>query len=236
MSPAERLLAVQELDTRSDQLHHRRQSLEVRERLSRASAVLQDLDERLGELEARRDELARSQKRLEDEVSTVAGKRVEVDTSMYSGQVRGPRELEALQLETVSLKRRQDELEDQIIEVMELTEPVVAERNRLGEDRTRAAAELGSLETELQAAEAEIDAELAEVGEQRVSASESIDGALLDSYEQLRSRLGGVAVARLVGSNCTGCHLTIPAVEIDRIKRAPDNEVVYCDCGRMLVR
>ncbi|KAA0233030.1 MAG: hypothetical protein EDR02_15280 [Actinobacteria bacterium] len=81
-----------------------------------------------------------------------------------------------------------------------------------------------------------MDAELAEVDEQRVSASEPIDAALLDSYEKLRSRLGGVAVARLVGSNCTGCHLTIPAVEVDRIKRAPENEVVYCDCGRMLVR
>ena len=53
----------------------------------------------------------------------------------------------------------------------------------------------------------------------------------------LRSRLGGVAVARLVGKTCQGCHLQLSAVEIDRIRRLDVDELVHCEaCGRLLVR
>ena len=49
--------------------------------------------------------------------------------------------------------------------------------------------------------------------------------------------LGGVGAARLVGPSCTGCHLTLPAQELDRIRREPPDALVFCDqCGRILVR
>ena len=47
--------------------------------------------------------------------------------------------------------------------------------------------------------------------------------ALARRYEDLRSRLGGIGAARLVDDRCDGCHLTLPSVEIDRIKhQSPD--------------
>ena len=50
-------------------------------------------------------------------------------------------------------------------------------------------------------------------------------------------RFDGVAVARLVGSHCDGCHLTLPAMELDRIRHLPEGELVTCEqCGRILVR
>ena len=41
---------------------------------------------------------------------------------------------------------------------------------------------------------------------------------LLAAYERLGQRLEGVAVARLTGGRCDGCHLSLPAVELDRIR------------------
>ena len=36
---------------------------------------------------------------------------------------------------------------------------------------------------------------------------------------------------------CSGCHLALPATEIDRIKREAPDTIVLCDqCGRILVR
>jgi uncharacterized protein len=59
---------------------------------------------------------------------------------------------------------------------------------------------------------------------------------LLATYERLRARLGGVGVARLVGTHCDGCHLTLSAVELDRVRHLPDGEVYTCEqCGRILV-
>ena len=53
----------------------------------------------------------------------------------------------------------------------------------------------------------------------------------------LRAKLGGVGAARLVNGRCTGCHLTLPATELDRIRREPPDALIRCDqCGRVLVR
>ena len=56
------------------------------------------------------------------------------------------------------------------------------------------------------------------------------------TYERQRARLEGVAVARLVGGRCDGCHLTLPAVELDRIRHESAGTLEYCEqCGRILV-
>ncbi|MEZ5140978.1 MAG: C4-type zinc ribbon domain-containing protein [Acidimicrobiales bacterium] len=52
----------------------------------------------------------------------------------------------------------------------------------------------------------------------------------------MRSQLGGVAVARLHGGACGGCHLQLPAAEVDRIKHLPEDQLATCEeCGRLLV-
>ena len=69
------------------------------------------------------------------------------------------------------------------------------------------------------------------------AAADGVDAELLATYEGLRGELGGIAVARLVGSVCGGCHLGLSAVEVDRIKKQPPDALVRCDeCGRLLVR
>ena len=59
---------------------------------------------------------------------------------------------------------------------------------------------------------------------------------LLARYEQLRSKLGGTGAARLVGGSCSGCHLTLSSMELDRVRKAPPDAVITCEqCGRILV-
>ena len=43
--------------------------------------------------------------------------------------------------------------------------------------------------------------------------------------------------AEYVGSStCQGCHLTIPATEVARIKKSPEGTISHCDnCGAILV-
>jgi hypothetical protein len=57
-----------------------------------------------------------------------------------------------------------------------------------------------------------------------------------EEYEALRRAPGGIGVARLVGSTCSGCNLTLSNVEVNRIRKAPPEQVDYCEeCGRLLV-
>jgi uncharacterized protein len=237
MSTFDDLLELQEHDTTIEQLRHRLATLPERAARDAHLESIGAHERATAEVQAHRDELAREQKRIEDEVAIVEDKVAGVDKTLYSGSVTSPRELQALQDDLESLRRRQRQLEDGVIEVMEQVEPVDADLEaRAG---VRAELDRRGAELELAVAEAEgsISAELAGVEDERSKLAAAIDPPLLERYDALRRQLGGIAVARLVGSNCGGCHLTLPAVEIDRIKHEPADAWVFCvECGRLLVR
>jgi predicted nucleic acid-binding Zn-ribbon protein len=64
-----------------------------------------------------------------------------------------------------------------------------------------------------------------------------VPAELLAEYERLRKALGGIGVARLNGNRCEGCHLTLSAMDVDRIRHEPDDVLIHCEeCGRLLLR
>ncbi|CAN5616937.1 C4-type zinc ribbon domain-containing protein [soil metagenome] len=236
MSGVEQLLDVQAHDTRADQLRHRLEHLPERAQLvERRAELAQVLAAEAGGREER-DRLGREQKRLEDEVAGLDDKAAQVDRTLYSGTVNAPRELQALQDELGALARRKSHLEDIELEIMERTEPVDAALARLDTERAQHQASIESLERSLADNEGGTRRDLADTEAARTAAAASIDADLLAVYDRLRSQLQGVAVARLVGTTCGGCHLGLSAVEVDRIRSAPADAVVHCEeCGRILV-
>ena len=231
------LLAVQEHDTRTDQLNHRIETLPLRAELAQLEVDVRAVDDQLGITQRRRDELGRSQQRLEDEIASLSERANQAEKQLYSGSVTNPRELQALQDDVASIRRRIGQLEDDELEIMELVEPVDAERAQLTGERERLDAEGARLRTALGEAESELVAELAAVQAERDAAAAEVPDELWPEYDKLRARFGGVGIARLVGSTCQGCHLALPAVEVDRIRKLPLDEAVHCEeCGRLLVR
>ncbi len=237
MSRWEPLLAVQEFDTHTDQLAHRAANLPARAALAEATERAGALDRRLAAVQERKGELSRSQQRLEDEITSLGERANQAEKQLYSRAVSNPRELQALQDDVASIRRRISQLEDDELEIMELSEPVDADLRELGAERERLAAESERITAELAEAESEIAAELAAIRAERETAAARVDPALWPDYDKLRSQLGGVAIARLVGSTCQGCHLALSAVEVDRIRKLGVDDTVRCEeCGRFLVR
>lgn len=237
MSRWESLLTVQGHDTRADQLAHRLETLPLRSQLTAVGEQVAGVDRQLAAVDERRGELSRSQQRLEDEIASLTERANQAEKQLYSGAVSNPRELQALQDDVASIRRRIGQIEDDELEIMELTEPVDAERADLVAERERLDAESERLTDELAAAEGEIASELASVRSERAAAAAEVPGELWPEYDTLRSQLGGIAVARLVGSTCQGCHLALSAVEVDRIRKLSPDELVHCEeCGRLLVR
>jgi hypothetical protein len=162
---------------------------------------------------------------------------VEVTRTLHSGAVTVPRELQALQHEQESLRRRQDHLETEELEIMEELDPLTEETAGLDARLGELATEGDRLDEALLQAEVNLEEELTAVTDRREAALVGVSDDLLATYEDLRGKLGGIAVARLVGSVCGGCHLGLSAVEVDRIKKQPPDALVTCDeCGRLLVR
>jgi predicted nucleic acid-binding Zn-ribbon protein len=95
---------------------------------------------------------------------------------------------------------------------------------------------LDDAEARLIAAEAELAAEADAETRQRTVAAEPVPADLLDHYERLRAGRGGIGVARMVGSQCGGCHLGLSAMEAARMRKLPEGELAHCEeCGRILV-
>ena len=158
------------------------------------------------------------------------------ESRLYSGEVASPRELQALQADVDQLRHHQRELENRELALMEQREPVDAELAGLEEQRRALVTEVDSIRQELEAAVGDIDAEVATEQGARDEIAAGLEGALLAEYERCRARANGVGAARLVGTTCQGCHLTIPSTEAERIKRADGARVEHCDnCGCILV-
>ena len=237
MSVFDDLLEVQEHDTAVDRLLHRRASLPERAELSEIEDELAALERELADVGARRDAVLARQKRLEAELAALEAKITEIEGRLYSGAVTIPRELQAMQAEVESLRRRQSSLEDDVLEALTEREPLDEEVARLEAARADRDRDGGRLRAEVAEAEVAIDAELAREREARAAVATGLPADLTRLYEDLRRKLGGVGAARLVNGRCSGCHLTLPATELDRIRREPPDALIRCDqCGRVLVR
>lgn len=231
----DQLLQVQERDTSLDRIRHQIEVLPARAERDAAQGALEALDASIAAQQAERDELARRQKRLDDEVETLGAKRTAHDTKLYGGTVTNARELQDLQEEIESLGRRITHLEDDELEIMELVEPIEAALVDLRSAREKQAIALDEATVRLAAEEADLAGQLATEQAARDEVAAGVTATLLTEYDQLRAGGGGVGIARLVGNQCGGCHLTLSAMEVATIRKHPD-EVTHCEeCGRLLV-
>ena len=237
MPDLHRLLELQDRDLAIDQLQHRRATLPERAALAEQQSALQRTQHALADVRAQLHEIEQAQRRIEDEVATIDAKAAAENKKLNSGSITAPREIQALSDEIDALGRRKRALEDDEIELMEKGEPLGVDVTRLEQEQATTEAEVTRLLGVIAEEEASIDSQLAALQAERASTAEGLPDDLLARYERLRAKLGGVAVARLEGDRCLGCHVSLPAVEVDVIRHAdPDAVVTHEDCGRILVR
>jgi predicted nucleic acid-binding Zn-ribbon protein len=235
--PVHALLGVQEVDSALDRLAHRRRTMPERRALAEAEAAADAVTAELDATTRRAEELAGEIRRREDEVAANEARAAALEATLDSGSGGSPRDLTAMADEVQSIRRRVSTLEDALLELLEEAETAgttTAQLQRVRDERSTA---VSSAAEAVAAVDAELDAEEAELVPRRTALREGIPAELLATYERLRSHLGGVAVAPLDGDRCSGCHLTLPATELDALRHAPPGTVVrHEECGRILVR
>jgi predicted nucleic acid-binding Zn-ribbon protein len=232
----ESLLLLQDHDGALDRLQHRRDTLAERATLAQLEGRIAQLASRRRAVVRKRDELSREERRLGDEAGALHEKAAEVEAKMYSGSVSSPRELQAMQADVEQLRRHERAVEGRELELIEAMEPVDHDLGVLDDEYSALDAELRATRSSLERAEADIDREASEERKARDAIAGEIEPPLVAEYERRRTRAQGVGVARLVGNTCQGCHLSIPSTEVDRIRRAPEGSLQYCDnCGAILV-
>lgn len=231
MTSAADLLALQDIDLKIDSRR----------------ALIADIDSRLGETEeviAAREVLAeaeaeaarvrREQRELDAQLEDLDAKIRPVETKLYDGSVRNPRDLSDLQKELVSLKARRGKLDDRGLEMMEIVES--------------SGAALAAAKKALEAAEAAWKADQRDLIEDRERAerdtgafnaerqrwAEIMEPFMLGLYESLRVKKNGRGVARVERTTCQGCRISLPSHIVQRVRTG--SQLVQCpSCERILV-
>lgn len=232
-----RLLELADLDTELGRLDHRRRTLAEHAELERLVVRSAQVRDAITVADTQLSDLDREQSRAERDVEQVR-QRIDKDRDrLDGGKVSSARELESLQSEVASLRRRQGDLEDAVLELMERREAAQSARDS-------AEAEMATVADETATVTASRDAALAEIGEQtdkagsaRATVAAGVPDELLALYDKLRVQFGGVGAAMLRRGQCEGCHVSLSMVDINAIRTAAPDEVVRCEeCRRILVR
>jgi predicted nucleic acid-binding Zn-ribbon protein len=223
-SEQQRLLELAAEDVALTQLAHRRHTLPEVAAVETAEEAQQQLSAEVVRAETEVRDLDREQTRLEADVDTVR-------------QRAAPKEMTGLQHELESLARRQGDLEDQVLELMERKE--VAEAT-LADARAGLAKATDDRERAVQLR----DDALADIADQtqrheaaRGALAAQVPDALLALYDRIRVQTGTTGAALLKARQCQGCRIELFGKELAAVRGTAPDEVVRCDnCGRILVR
>ncbi|NHC12525.1 hypothetical protein G9H71_01845 [Motilibacter sp. E257] len=237
--PAEqlRLLDLQGLDARLDQLAHRRRTLPEHAEIEQLDRDLRRLRDLTVAAETRASDLEREQAKADADVEQVRARARRDQARLDSGRVSSPKELMDLQSELASLARRQSELEDVELAVMERAEEVQSEVERLRADAAGVEGKRAAAVGRRDAAVEEIDNEAYLTQQAREAVVRDVGGELLSLYEKVRASSAGIGAAELKQRRCQGCRLELNTVDLARFRDAPSDEVLRCEeCRRILVR
>jgi len=231
-----RLLDVQAVDTRLGQIAHRRRTLPQIAELAALDGRATQLRDQVVGAQTLAGDLQRELSKAEADVELVRQRAARDQARLEAGQ-GGHKELGPLQHEIATLQRRQSDLEDAELEVMERLEAATAELERLSTEQASLQAQVDDVTTARRTQEEELDAERERLVQQRAGLVAGLDAPLLALYEKVREATGGIGAAMLRARRCEGCRLELNPQDIQRIRAAAPDEVVRCEeCRRILVR
>ena len=231
MIQASELYRLQEIDLQVQQKH---------KRLEEIAAQLADnkaLTEAQQQVEADQKVLTPLQakvRKLEQEIQTNSAKVRDTDETLYSGRVKNPKELQDMQHEIQSLKKRNQELEDTLLETMLSVDEadVVLKVNTANLETIRSQFELAnqSLIDEQKRLKSEGSALL----KNREQLVPSIEAETVRIYNNLRRTKNNHAVAVLNNQSCSVCRVQQNMNVIQAVRKG--DGLTYCSsCGRILI-
>lgn len=231
MTSAADLLTLQDIDLKIDS--RRALMADIDSRIGETEEVI-EAREVLAEAEANAARVRREQRELDATLEDLDAKMRPIETKLYDGSVRNPRDLSDLQKELTGMKARRGKLDDQGLEMMETVEKANTmlalatksleaaeadwreEQRELVENRERAERETGAFHAE------------------RKRWAEIMEPFMLGLYENLRVQKNGRGVARVERTTCQGCRISLPSHIVQRVRTG--SQLVQCpSCERILV-
>jgi predicted nucleic acid-binding Zn-ribbon protein len=225
------LYKVQVADTEIARREQALATLDTGAELEREMAALRS---ELGQLGQAREAAENENLDRELEAKTLEEKRDRFQKQLYSGAVTNPRQLADLQNEVAMLAREIGKTDDCLLELMEEMERLRAE---IAEREAKAAeleARVAETRGKHEKTSGRLREEIVELKLERKELAGHVSARLLQRYDQIRERSGGLGLVKVMDETCPGCHIGLPSETVKAMKAG--REVQQCDhCARILV-
>ena len=229
-----RLLDLQAVDTALAQLAHRRKSLPELAEIDTVARELSALEDERVRAQVAVDDLDRDISRFEKDIEQVRQRKDRDQKRLDSGGAL--REIEGLQHELATLNRRQSELEDSELELMEQRESAEATLNDVRDRLTTAQERRTEAERRRDEAITDITKEQEFKTSSRGPLAADLPADLVALYDKIRLD-SGLGAALFRSGRCGGCRIELYGADLARVKAAAADEVVRCEeCRRIMVR
>jgi uncharacterized protein len=230
MSQAFNLFRLQKIDTQLDQINNRLGEI------ARILAEDENLRHAEEQFQSTKSQLFKIQQTLKQKEDEVQAQRIKIETnesSLYGGKVRNPKELQDLQIEIASLKRRLATLEDEQLDIMLAAEEAEKEFNQAQKNLNQAQADHSSRNASLIGEQSQLTKTKDSLLAERNPLVNSVVPNNLAIYQALREQKKGVAVVSVDDESCSACGTTIRPFEI-QAARSPQ-KIAFCStCNRIL--
>ena len=228
MSLAGRLYKLQQLDL---ELQKKQQELSEVENQLGDNKALVSAESRLASQKEQLEDARKKQKSSEWELEDLQEKIRQIDSKLYSGKTKDPKELVNLGKEVKGLKSQTTIKEDTLLGLMSLTEETEARVKTTAGELERLKKEWERRQETLRPRKSEIEITLADLQEERERAAEQIDSEAFNIYERIRITTGQ-AVVKVERGRCLGCHITVPTSQWQKAKAG---DLIQCNnCSRIL--
>lgn len=231
MANVAKLYELQKIDTTS---------AKIRRRLNQLKALLTESDElkaartQSETLEKTQQQWQSKQKTAELEMQSLTTRIKESEARLMGGQVRNPKELEALQSSIEALQRQHGQVETQSVEALLQTEELVGQVAQAREQLQTVQKMWSASQAELLEEETKLKRGYLLLKKQREALTETLDQASVQQYEEMRERKAGVAVATIEHEICSACHVKIPTGVVSTARSHSERIVICPSCGRIL--
>ncbi len=232
MSQAASLLALQELDIeimrarkRLDELPEKREILAVRQKS-------RDVTDLHGKAELLLKKLQADLKAHQDEIATLTEKIAAEQAKVMA--TSDHRAVQSITREMDGLKRRQDKMEMESLQIMERIDKATAQTAKIDDALKQLADKDAALCTRFKSVGGALQAEIADMEKRRAQTADAIDDDVVARYEQIRETKGGVGVGRLEDTTCSACRMSLPAERVRELQAGDD--ISMCpQCRRLIV-
>ena len=231
-----RLLDLQKVDAEIDLLNHRAKNLPEHSQITELEAVKQSSDSELGLVSIDEADVKREVAKADADAEQVRSRKTRDEVRLASGQ-GSAKDLEHLQHELVSLSRRVNDLEEIELEIMMRLDEFTSKANEYRVIIADTDAKLEVLTASRDKQLSELAVNVKNLKEERGTIAGKIAAEFLALYEKLRASNEGVGAAAIVRKRCSGCHLDLTAIDAEKFKQAPVDDVLRCEeCRRILIR